>query len=89
MPKTSQTFIPVDTIAKRITYIRNQRVIIDADLAALYGVSTSAFNQAIKRNQERFPDDFMFQRSRDKLEFWRSQVVISNTKAKMALRRAP
>jgi ORF6N domain len=89
MPTKSQSLIPVDAIAKRITLIRNQRVIIDADLAALYGVSTSAFNQAIKRNQTRFPDDFMFQLSRNELEFWRSQIVMSNTSAKMGLRRAP
>lgn len=88
-PAKPQTLIPVDAIAKRITLIRNQRVIIDADLAGLYGVPTSAFNQAIKRNQERFPNDFMFQLSRDELEFWRSQVAMSNTNAKMGLRRAP
>jgi ORF6N domain len=48
-------------IQKRILLIRGKKVILDADLASLYGVSTKAFNQAVKRNLERFPDDFMFQ----------------------------
>jgi hypothetical protein len=64
-------------------------VIIDADLASLYSVSTSAFNQAVKRNRSRFPDDFMFRLSKEELEFWRSHVVMSNVNAKMSLRRAP
>ncbi|MDO8414449.1 MAG: ORF6N domain-containing protein [Gallionellaceae bacterium] len=50
-------------IENRILVIRNQKVIIDADLAELYGVPTKALNQAVKRNQERFPADFMFQLS--------------------------
>ena len=81
--------IPIDAIAKQITLIRGQRVILDSDLAALYGVSTKAFNQAVKRNQARFPNDFMFQLTKDELEFWRSQIVTSNSRAKMGLRRAP
>jgi hypothetical protein len=48
-------------IESRILVVRAQRVIIDADLAALYGVTTKALNQAVKRNAERFPHDFMFQ----------------------------
>jgi ORF6N domain len=89
MATKAPVLIPVDMIAKRITLIRNQRVIIDSDLAALYGVSTGAFNQAVKRNQARFPNDFMFQLSKEELEFWRSQIVISNASAKMGLRRTP
>lgn len=64
-------------------------MIIDADLAELYGVPTKVFNQAVKRNQTRFPADFMFQLSKEELEFWRSQIVTSNSSAKMGLRRAP
>jgi hypothetical protein len=48
-------------IERRILLIRGQKVMLDSDLAALYGVETKALNQAVKRNLERFPDDFMFQ----------------------------
>jgi hypothetical protein len=57
----STSVIPVEQIEPRILLIRGQRVILDADLAGLYGTSTKVFNQAIKRNWERFPADFMFQ----------------------------
>jgi len=62
---------------------------LDSDLAALYGVETRVLVQAVKRNRERFPDDFMFQFSDEELENWRSQIVISNPAAKMGLRRRP
>jgi len=62
---------------------------LDADLATLYGVETRVLNQAIKRNLDRFPSDFMFQLSAKDLKNWRSQFVISNPGAKMGLRRAP
>ena len=52
---------PIELIASKILVIRNQKVMIDADLAELYGVQTKALNQAVKRNPARFPDDFMFQ----------------------------
>lgn len=52
--------IPMERILKAILNIRGQRAILDADLAALYGVSTKVLNQAVKRNIERFPPDFMF-----------------------------
>ena len=51
---------PASSVERRILSIRGQRVMLDADLAALYGVSTRALNQAVKRNRERFPEDFMF-----------------------------
>jgi ORF6N domain len=62
---------------------------LDADLAALYEVSTRALNQAVRRNLERFPEDFAFQLSKKELENWRSQIVTSNPTAKMGLRRPP
>lgn len=58
-------------------------------MAALYEVPTKALNQAVRRNLERFPEDFAFQLSKDDLENWRSQVVTSKPSAKMALRRPP
>ncbi len=62
---------------------------LDADLAKLYGVETKALVQAVKRNVARFPPDFMFQLSSEELENWRSQIVTSNPRAKMGLRRPP
>ncbi|MDO9513736.1 MAG: ORF6N domain-containing protein [Elusimicrobiota bacterium] len=53
--------VPVEIIASKIFLIRGQKVMIDRDLAELYGVSTKALNQAVKRNVERFPEDFMVQ----------------------------
>ena len=52
--------IPVETIANKILFLRNEKLLLDRDLAELYGVSTKALNQAVKRNARRFPPDFMF-----------------------------
>jgi len=57
----STTLVPVERVQKAILLIRGDRVILDADLAALYGVSTKRLNEQVKRNRGRFPDDFMFQ----------------------------
>ncbi len=54
-------FVPVEKIEKKIFLIRNQKVIFDADLAELYGVTTKRLNEQVGRNKERFPIDFMFQ----------------------------
>ncbi len=62
----------------RIHVIRGRKVMLDADLAALYGVSTKAFNQAVKRNPSRFPSDFMFQLSWEEMKNLRSQIVTSS-----------
>jgi hypothetical protein len=53
--------IPLETIERRILLIRRHKVMIDADLAAIYGVTTKRLNEQVKRNKERFPEDFMFQ----------------------------
>jgi hypothetical protein len=53
--------MPLETIANKIFILRGHRVMVDRDLAELFGVETKALNQATKRNQDRFPDDFMFQ----------------------------
>lgn len=61
MAKTKRAaLIPVENITQSILILRGQRVLIDSELAALYGVTTKALNQAVKRNSKRFPDDFMF-----------------------------
>lgn len=72
------TLIP-ETIGTLILTIRAKKVIIDRDLAQLYGVETRRLNEQVKRNPERFPEDFMFQLSQEEAEFWlrsRSQVAI-------------
>ena len=84
-----QSLIPIERIAAQIYSIRGHNVMLDADLAGLYGVETRVLVQAVKRNLERFPEDFLFQLSREELENWRSQIVMSNPAAKMALRRSP
>ena len=68
---------------------RGQKVMLDTNLAELYGVETRALVQAVKRNLDRFPEDFMFQLTKEELELWRSQIVISKPAARMALRRRP
>jgi hypothetical protein len=62
---------------------------LDSDLASLYSVKTKALNQAVKRNLERFLDNYMFQLSAEESKFWRSQIVTSNPIAQMGVRRKP
>jgi len=64
-------------IKNLIYIIRNQKVMLDSDLAMLYEVKTKVLNQAVKRNIERFPEDFMFQLTEDECDFLRSQFVTS------------
>jgi len=71
------SIVPAKPIESLILVIRGQRVMLDADLAALYGVSTKVFNQAVKRNLNRFPEDFMFQLSKQEAESLRSQIATS------------
>ena len=70
--------VSVDTLAARIHLVRGQKVMLDADLAELYGVPTKRFNEQVKRNIERFPADFMFQLTNDEHESLRSQFAPSN-----------
>ena len=89
MPRKPSVLIPFERIERAILIVRGEKVMFDADLASLYGVKTSALVQAVKRNLSRFPTDFMFQLSQKELQDWRSQIMISNPAAKMALRRRP
>jgi hypothetical protein len=77
----SKEVIPIERIAGAIHFLRGQRVMLDFDLAALYGVATKALNQAVKRNATRFPDDFMFQLSKDEVERI-SQIVTTSPGAR-------
>ncbi len=69
----------LDDVRTLIHTIRGLRVMLDADLAALYGVETKALNQAVRRNIERFPDDFMFELTRGEYQSLRSQIVTLDT----------
>ena len=75
-------------IQDKIYEIRGQRVMLDRDLAEMYGVLTKALNQAVKRNIDRFPSDFMFQLTNEETQNWKSQIVTSNS-IKMGMRRNP
>jgi hypothetical protein len=79
---------PDHIVLSKIFVIRDIKVMIDRDLAELYGVETRTLNQAVKRNLQRFPVDFMFQMTSEELENWKSQIVISN-KEKMGIRKPP
>lgn len=76
------------TIQNKIYEIRGQRVMLDRDLAKMYGVETKVLNQAVKRNLKRFPDDFVFQLTFQELQNWKSQFVTSNS-IKMGVRKRP
>jgi len=75
--KSLATVRPVESL---IRVIRDQKIILDSDLAMLYQVETRILNQAVRRNTARFPDDFMFRLSVDELESLRSQAVMSNSR---------
>ncbi|MDD2636830.1 MAG: ORF6N domain-containing protein [Bacteroidales bacterium] len=77
-----------ENIINHIYLVRGKKVMIDRELAELYGVETRVLNQAVRRNAKRFPEDFMFQMTTEELEEWKSQIVISN-KEKMGLRKPP
>lgn len=83
-----EEFIPIERITAKIYLTRNLKVMLDRDLAELYQVETRALKQAVKRNRERFPEDFMFYLTREELRNWRSQFVTSNAD-KMGLRYLP
>ena len=77
-----------ELVISKIYVIRGQKVMLDRDLANLYGVETKALKQAVRRNMTRFPPDFMFEMTTDELQNWRSQNVTSNSD-KRGLRYAP
>lgn len=74
--------IPQEIIQQKIYLIRGEKVMFDRDLAELYDVETRILNQAVKRNKDRFPSDFMFQLTKQEMEIWISQFVISNENLK-------
>ena len=86
MSKTG--LIPIERIEKAIYLVRGEKVMLDRDLAALYGVATKILKQAVRRNLDRFPSDFMFVLNPTEFQNWRSQFVTSKADRK-GLRYAP
>lgn len=81
MPKSSQALIPLEVIESRILILRGHRVMLDRDLAELFGVPVKRLNEQVKRNDSRFPDDFMFQLTLDEgkdVVLSRSQIATLN-----------
>jgi hypothetical protein len=80
--------IPIERVTEKIYLIRGVRVMLDRDLAELYGVETKVFKQAVRRNISRFPGDFMFELAAEEFRNWRSQFVTSKSD-KIGLRYKP
>jgi hypothetical protein len=77
-----------EVITSKIYFVREKKVMLDKDLANLYGVETKKLKQAVRRNMQRFPKDFMFEMSIIEFQNWRSQFVTSNSD-KMSYRIPP
>ena len=77
MSKQLAVTVPDEVVINKIYLIRDQKVMIDRDLAELYGVATKVLKQAVRRNMIRFPEDFMFEMDKEEFENWRSQNVTS------------
>ena len=80
--------LPVESITSKIYFIRDHKVMLDRDLADLYGVETKLLKRTVRRNIDRFPSDFMFELTKKELENWRCQFGTSNN-IKMGLRYSP
>ena len=86
MKKNSEPLVPIERIENRILHIRGHKVMLDKDLAELYGVPTKAFNQAVKRNSRRFPANFMFQLTPEETDSLRSQIVTLDEEGVVSMR---
>ena len=75
---SNSSMVPVERIEQKIILIRGQKVMLDRDLAELYGIETKTLKQAVRRNIDRFPDDFMFLIDREEVAILRSQIVTSS-----------
>lgn len=89
MKKADIVNLQEDLVISKIYIIRGQKVMLDRDLAELYQVETKQLKRQVKRNIERFPEDFMFEMSTEEFENWRCQFGASNSSDKMGLRYLP
>ena len=85
--ENQENLTPVEIIESKIYFIRGRKVMLDRDLAVLYGVETKVLNQAVKRNLERFPEDFMFELSLNEATGLRSQFVTLNADPQISISR--
>jgi hypothetical protein len=81
--------LSAEIIRENVYIIRGQKVMLDRDLAMLYGVPTKVLNQSVKRNLRRFPEDFMFELTKEEVHNWKSQFVTSNSSLVFSLRKPP
>jgi hypothetical protein len=81
----SLTTIPTERIDGAIFFIRGEKVMLDRDLARLYNVSTSVFNQAVKRHKERFPEDFMFRLTMEEARAWQAEELRSRLRSQTVI----
>jgi hypothetical protein len=80
MPKAStKSLIPIERVERKIYVLREEKVMLDSDLAELYGVNAKRLNEQVKRNRQRFPDDFMFQLTAEEAKSLRSQIATLKT----------
>jgi phage regulator Rha-like protein len=86
--KKDEITLPDEIVMNKIYFIRGQKVMLDRDLAALYEVDTKRLKEAVRRNINRFPEDFMFEMTEKELQNWRTQIASSNSD-KMGLRYMP
>ncbi len=80
----SSSIVPIERIENAILFIRGHKVMLDADLASLYGVSAKRLNEAVRRNRDRFPDDFIFQLTREEFGGLTHQIDASNLRSQFA-----
>lgn len=85
---TKSVAVPDEILINKIYLIRGQKVMLDRDLAELYGIETKALKQAVKRNRERFPADFMFEMNKNEFVQWRKKNI-TKTQDRLGLRYAP
>jgi hypothetical protein len=88
MSRKSSAIVPDEVVMRKIYLIRGMKVMLDRDLAELYGVATKRLKEQVRRNPDRFPEDFMFEMTKEELENWRSQFATSSREI-MGLRRPP
>jgi hypothetical protein len=87
--KKLEIAVPDEIVLNKIYVIRGEKVMIDRDLAELYGVETKRLKEAVRRNLNRFPEDFMFEMDKEEFQNWRTQFATSNPSDAMGLRYAP
>ncbi len=80
-----QQFVPIEVIERQIFLIRGQKVMLDANLAELYGVTVGRLNEAVKRNMDRFPEDFMFQLTKEEFDNLKFQFATPSLKSQIAI----